>query len=102
MKVIYCETFPDEIEEDTLYISKEHGVCTHICPCGCGNEIPIPIKGNDIETDWLESWRLIESNGNVTLDPSLRNTCCKAHYFIRNNQFVFCGDHENKRKEPDQ
>lgn len=86
LKPIFIEFIPDEINEGELYISTEYNTCTHLCPCGCKERIPIPINNPNIE-----SWDLSIGDGLVTISPSLQNRFkCKSHYFIRENKIVWC------------
>lgn len=81
LEILYIDELPKSIKENTLYISEKYKTCTHICPCGCSKEIPIPIRGKQF-------WNLSVDGGKVSLSPSILNRSCKAHYFIRSNKFV--------------
>lgn len=87
MIIIYCTCIPDDIEKDTIYISEEFGCSIHLCGCGCGSKIAIPIK-----TKETSGWTLTKNpDGTVTFEPSmLHRGGCKSHYYIRNSQFVMC------------
>ena len=81
MKLIRVTYIPNIIEPDTLYYSQEYKTSRHICPCGCQQQIPLPIRDGE--------WSLeIDENENFTISPSILNRECKAHYFIRNSQFI--------------
>ena len=49
-----------DLAENTLYISLEYGTCTHLCPCGCGNPIALPLNKP-------HGWSFKEADGKVTL-----------------------------------
>lgn len=87
----FVEFIPEKLEYGVLYISEAHGTANHLCPCGCGNEVPIPIKtrGNKENGGWEYDKNTFEK---ITLSPSLLNTHCpnRAHYFIRFNKIVWC------------
>ncbi|WP_244998583.1 MULTISPECIES: DUF6527 family protein [Pseudomonas syringae group] len=56
----FVEFIPDELEAGVLYCR----TTTHLCPCGCDNELPLPI----FKTQWKLTY-----NGEVSLDPSVGN-----------------------------
>ena len=87
-KVVFVETMPEKIDDGVLYVSLKYGGLLHLCPCGCGQRIYIPIN-----KDLGQSWSLQqESDGTISLAPSLQNTCaCWSHYFIRHNKVAWCG-----------
>ena len=67
----------DEFGE-RMYHSSEFELVAFLCPCGCGNEISIPVGTK--QGDW--SMRS-EVDGSLTLDPSLlQRGGCKSHFFI--------------------
>lgn len=78
---LYIESIPSELEEGVLYISKKYRTTSHLCPCGCGERIALPIKPG--------GWRLAtNSDGLVSLSPSVGNFSveCNSHYFITDNR----------------
>lgn len=79
------EFIPDELEAGVLYASIKYRTTTHLCPCGCDNELPLPIS----KTQWKLTY-----NGEVSLDPSVGNWNfpCRSHYFIRNGAVLWAGD----------
>lgn len=88
-KTVFCELFPEELEYGVLYISEECECSTHLCPCGCGKKVHIPIavtECSDMDWDYKKKDEL------VTFSPSLLNQHCpnKAHYFIRDNKIMWC------------
>lgn len=78
----YVDFIPAAIEEGVLYISREYETSMHLCACGCGNKVVLPLKPT--------YWRL-KSEDPVTLDPSVGNWGfpCQSHYFIRKNRVVW-------------
>ena len=93
LNVRYVDYMPETKEEGILYVSKKFGLAIHLCPCGCGEQVVTPIKG-----DWPGSktrpdcWGFTEhEDGTVTLSPSIGNFQfgCKSHYFIRRNKIVW-------------
>lgn len=81
----YVDHIPEsvDLEPNTLYISEVFDTMTHLCPCGCGDEIPVPL---DVHIGWV----LTVVDGLATATPSFANRRCKAHYVITNGEFVFC------------
>jgi hypothetical protein len=82
----YMEHIPEDIKEGILYISKEFETAIHLCACGCGRKTVTPFgKGG---------WVLTESDGLVTLRPSIGNfrgeNPYHAHYYITNNKIEWC------------
>lgn len=89
LKPEFVEELPQNPLEGVLYISMEHSIAVHLCPCGCGNKVFTPFSQNQ--------WRLI-FNRMVTLEPSIGNFSlpCHSHYFITNNEIRWCGDEKTK------
>ena len=77
------ETFPEVLEEGTLYISEKYRLAAHLCACGCKEKTVTPINKPG-------EWSLTDNNGLVTLRPSIGNfkgqNPYHAHYFITNNK----------------
>ncbi|UTW59046.1 hypothetical protein KFE96_01695 [Kordiimonas sp. SCSIO 12603] len=79
----FVENFPSKLEKNTLYISLEFASMSHLCCCGCGNEIVTPLDPND--------WRLTFDGKAISVHPSIGNwsLACRSHYIIRNNQIIW-------------
>ena len=77
----YVETIPKPMEPGILYISKKYGVANHLCLCGCGDQSVTPFEMQPNEK-W---WNLIENDGKVSIQPSILNHPCEAHYVITDN-----------------
>lgn len=74
-------SFPQPLEGGVLYISEKFSVCGHLCACGCGKEVVLPLN--------RAQWSVIrDEDGAVTLAPSVANTGfpCNSHYVIRRGQ----------------
>jgi hypothetical protein len=82
---VYVDLMPEKIEEGKLYISKEYKTAIHLCACGC--------KGKTVTPLGAKEWTLTDTNGTVTLRPSIGNWSNEkpyhAHYFITNNKVDF-------------
>ncbi len=62
MNAVYKDIFPDELEEDSLYISREYNTTAHLCASGCRFRVVLPLgKGG---------WELIDEK-NLTIDHSV-------------------------------
>lgn len=81
----FVEVMPDEFEHGTLYVSEKYGVAIHLCACGCGQKVVTPL-------DTPLGWKYTREGDAVTLSPSIGNwqIPCRTHYFIRENQVVWC------------
>lgn len=86
IKPDYVPLLPEMFEEGVLYICEEFGLTAHKCCCGCGEDVYLKLGP--------AKWELTkESNGNVSLDPSVGNWkyACKSHYWIMNNRVIEAG-----------
>tara|TARA_A100001015_G_scaffold318690_1_gene439319 strand:+ start:1418 stop:1828 length:411 start_codon:yes stop_codon:yes gene_type:complete len=81
----FVEFIPEQIQENTIYISTEYSTAVHKCCCGCGIEVVTPFSPTD--------WKLIFDGNSITLSPSIGNWNfdCRSHYFIRNNKVRWAG-----------
>ncbi|MCA9253650.1 MAG: DUF6527 family protein [Phycisphaerae bacterium] len=73
---------PDRLEPGVLYISVEYCTVSHLCCCGCGEEIVTPLSPTD--------WKLTYNGESVTLSPSIGNWSlnCRSHYFIERSRIA--------------
>ena len=80
---IYIDIVPDNLEEGKLYISFKYNIVTHLCACGCKNEVVTPL--NNI------GWKLTNMFDKISLTPSIGNFNfpCKSHYYIRDNKIIW-------------
>jgi hypothetical protein len=71
---------PDQLEEGVLYISERFRICSHLCACGCKEEVVTPLSHAE--------WQLFKKGELVSLLPSIGNWNydCKSHYFIEQNR----------------
>jgi len=60
-----------------LYVSIEYATASHVCCCGCGNEIVTPFSPTD--------WEMTYDGETVSLSPSIGNWSfpCQSHYWIK-------------------
>lgn len=77
---------PEQLEYGILYVCFECNVVVHLCACGCGEKVVLPISPS--------CWS-IEYNGEaVSMKPSIGNfqTPCRSHYWINRNKVVWAKD----------
>jgi len=76
----FVELMPPRLEPGLLYISLEYRVTKHLCACGCGQPIVLPLHPGQ--------WRFSYDGENVSLAPSVGNDGldCRSHYWIRNGR----------------
>ncbi len=72
----HVQYVPKQLEPSILYVSKEFAVAAHLCACGCGNKVSVPLG--------TAEWTLSERGGRATLRPSIGNwqLPCQSHYLI--------------------
>ncbi len=71
---------PKVLAPNVLYVSKEYSVAGHLCACGCGNKVVVPLGPAE--------WAFSEHKGLPTLWPSIGNwqLACRSHYLITDGQ----------------
>jgi hypothetical protein len=81
----FVEFIPEKLDGGILYISQKYRTATHLCCCGCGEEVVTPLNQTD--------WSLRIANGSVTLYPSIGNWSfrCRSHYWIRVGRVIEAG-----------
>lgn len=79
----FVEFIPDDLREQTLYISIAYCTAVHKCCCGCGREVVTPLSPT--------AWKLIFDGKTVSLYPSIGswNLPCQSHYFITKNKVAW-------------
>ena len=85
-----CEQFPDRPEPGTFYYSDEFLSSLHLCACGCGRRVVLPIKP--------AGWRMSASGTRVSLYPSVGNRefDCRSHYLIEDGAVVWLADRSDR------
>lgn len=79
---VFVEQIPanEHVEVGKLYISEKLGASLHLCACGCGLPVRIPIGGTC-------GWKLHRNGNKISITPSLLHRLgCKSHYFITDNK----------------
>lgn len=79
----FVEFIPEKLEPGTLYISLEYNSASHLCACGCGNEVVTIIGPADSS--------LTYNGRGVSISTSIGNSNfpCKSHYWIENNRIAW-------------
>lgn len=72
----FVRSFPDKLDEGTLYVSVDFGTAAHLCFCGCGGEIYTRLSPRD--------WSMHFDGEAVSIDPSIGNWsfACQSHYIL--------------------
>ena len=75
---------PPSLEPGNLYISVKHRLTEHLCACGCGTEISLPLGRSE--------WRIEYDGESVTVWPSIGNwrLPCRSHYIIEKGHTRWC------------
>ena len=76
----FVEFIPVQLSPGQLYVSIEYATTAHLCPCGCGLKVLLPLHP--------AQWKLCFDGETVTMSPSVGNGQypCRSHYWIRRNQ----------------
>ena len=77
----YTRHIPERLLPGVLYISEHYETAMHLCACGCEAHTVTPFGSQG-------PWGLTSEDGTVTLDGSILNRPCNAHYWIRRNEVV--------------
>ena len=87
----FVEFMPVTLQEGVLYVSMTYATTTHLCACGCGNKVVLPLGPAD--------WQLYFDGERVSLTPSIGNWqfSCQSHYWIQGNSVYWAG-RWNKRQ----
>ena len=84
VNIKYVDLVPElsEMESNVIYISLRHKTSSHLCLCGCKNEVVLPMG----EKGWSYIFKLTDPY-TMTFKPSILNQNCpnKYHYVITDN-----------------
>ncbi len=80
MRHEFVRAMPDTLHPDTLYVSIDYVTTSHLCACGCGAEVVLPLHPT--------KWRVTFDGASVSMDPSVgsRTLPCRSHYWIDRGQ----------------
>lgn len=66
-----------------------------MCPCGCGERLPV-----NLDPRTGPAWRLYESAGKISLFPSVwREVGCRAHFIVWHNRIVVLGPRDSQSED---
>lgn len=83
IKPIFVNLMPDHYEQGEVYISEPYKTSKHLCLCGCGDMVVMPLNRELFpETHW---GLVKEANGRVSFLGSVLQHPCEAHYIITKN-----------------
>lgn len=73
----FVDQAPPDLEPGVLYVSIRFRTTLHLCCCGCGEDVALPIRP--------DRWHITWDGDSITLDPSIGSVGlpCRSHYFIR-------------------
>lgn len=79
----FVDTFPERLDDGVLYVSIEFRTTMHLCACGCGNSVVLPLRPT--------AWSITYDGKSVSMRPSVGNWSfpCQSHYWIRNGNVVW-------------
>jgi hypothetical protein len=82
----FVEEIPDNLQPGVFYISLEHGSMLHLCACGCGHEIALPLTPAD--------WRFTFDGETISVSPSVGSWSlpCRSHYIVDRGHVRWAGD----------
>lgn len=83
LQFVPCERFPSEPKQGDFYYSEEFRSSLHLCACGCGSRVVLPIKP--------AGWNLQSDGQTFSLSPSVGNRefPCRSHYLIKRGAVVW-------------
>lgn len=78
---------PEVPQSGILYACFDCNVIVHLCACGCGEKVVLPIDP--------DCWKVEYDGESLSLHPSIGNFQypCKSHYWIRKNNVVWADTH---------
>jgi hypothetical protein len=61
----FIDEAPDQLEAGILYVSMPYRTTLHLCCCGCGNQVALPLRPT--------AWKLTYDGDTITMSPSVGN-----------------------------
>ena len=79
----FVRAVPERLDAGVLYLSLDYVTTSHLCACGCGAEVVLPLHPT--------KWRMSFDGSTVSMSPSIgsRTLPCRSHYFITNGRIVW-------------
>jgi hypothetical protein len=80
MRHAFVRSIPEKLEPEMLYVSLDYFTTSHLCACGCGAEVVLPLHPT--------KWRMTFDGAAVSMAPSVgsRTLPCRSHYWIDRGQ----------------
>lgn len=87
----FVQYLPETLEPGILYISLEYVTASHLCCCGCGEEVVTPLSP--------VGWRMTFDGETISLWPSIGNwnLRCRSHYIIDRGRVVVVASWSNEQ-----
>lgn len=81
---VWVDDMPMSLEPGNVYISIKHRLTEHLCACGCGTEVSLPLSRAE--------WRIVYDGESISIRPSIGNwrLSCGSHYIIERGQTLWC------------
>jgi hypothetical protein len=89
----FVEFIPPALAEGKLYVSMTYATTVHLCACGCGNKVVLPLSPAE--------WQLLFDGESVSLNPSIGNWefPCRSHSWIKRNEIKWAAAWSKKQIE---
>lgn len=86
---------PEQLEYGILYVCFECNVVVHLCACGCGEKVVLPISPS--------CWSIKYNGEAVSINPSIGNfqIPCRSHYWIGHNKVLWVNDADTRTSMQD-
>lgn len=81
----FVRHLPDKLSPGILYVSMEYATASHLCCCGCGEEVVTPFAP--------AQWKMTFDGASVSLRPSVGNWLlkCRSHYIVSAGKVIDAG-----------
>ena len=85
----FVKFIPADLADGKLYVSMLYAITMHLCACGCGNKVVLPLSQAE--------WQLYFDGESVSLTPSIGNWeyPCRSHYWIKTNKIRWAAPWSN-------
>lgn len=89
----FVDEIPETLDSGRVYVSLEHATMVHLCACGCGHEVVLPLTPLD--------WRLTWDGERISVSPSVGSWSlpCRSHYVIGEGRVRWAGDWSDEEIE---
>lgn len=86
LRPVFVSGAPEDLEPSLLYVSVQFRTTLHLCACGCGSEVVLPLRP--------AAWSITYDGETVSMSPSVGNWSfpCRSHYWIRGGEVIWDGD----------